>query len=341
MQSQAIKVLYCCSNSEKDEKLRDELEKHLGILQSEGVIETWHRGMISAGQVFESEFYTQLETANIVLPLISPDFIASDENWDTVVKLAMEKHRKKLTRVVPILLRPVDSNWRLTFANTKALPEDGRPITEWKPYDKAFVNITEGIREVVTELTDSPLKKVSNTFANLASATISSVISPLSNLSRPRRRRRKSLLIPILLLIALGGLASYSIFFNLSSSETKPRSTVKSTPKDISTGWIQLGVINKDSKLSAGTQLLKPSNNKLYPSIDPPFVPPQGKIVTVKYKVNLRKDKFLSSEQFEELQPGEKVTVHKVEVVQKATQTSPYIRLGAQVSKCDRTCSNK
>ncbi len=328
MQSQAIKVLYCCSNSEKDEKLRDELEKHLGILQSEGVIETWHRGMISAGQVFESEFYTQLETANIVLPLISPDFIASDENWDTVVKLAMEKHRKKLTRVVPILLRPVDSNWRRTFANTRALPDDGRPITDWKPYDKAFVNITQGIREVVAELTASPIKKsfkqlsihvkpVSNLFVNLTSANISSII-------------------PIFFMIA-GGFALYS---NLSSSKTKPRSIVKSTQQNISTGWIQLGVIDKNSKLSAGTQLLRPSNSERYPSIDPPTVPEQGSLVTVKYTVNLWQNKSLRTGKIiKKMQPGEILIVQKVEVFQKANQASPYIILRAQVRKCDRTCS--
>jgi hypothetical protein len=90
--------------------------------------------------------------------------------------------------------------------------------------------------------------------------------------------------------------------------------------------------------LSVGTQLLQPSSNKLYPSLDPPVVPSPGNIVTVKYKVNLRNDKFLSSEPVKELQPGEKVIVQKVEIFTKSPQTSPYIILRAQIRKCDRTC---
>ncbi|BAZ38268.1 hypothetical protein NIES4101_42050 [Calothrix sp. NIES-4101] len=98
--------------------------------------------------------------------------------------------------------------------------------------------------------------------------------------------------------------------------------------------------INKDSKISAGTQLLKPSNKDLYPSIDPPVVPKQGDIAIVKYIVNLRGDKFLSGK-FKKLQPGEKLIVRKVEIFKKSSQASPYIVLRAQVSKCDRTCSHK
>jgi hypothetical protein len=364
--TKAIKILYCCSNAEKDQKLRDELEKHLKILQGEGVIETWHPGMIRAGHEVEGEFYKQLATADIIMPLISSDFIASYDNWNVVAKLAMERHVTGQARIVPVLLRPVDNNWKRAFSNITALPENERAVTDWKPYDKAFLSIAQGIRKVVAEMTDRslPIKKsfkqlsvnlkpVTRKFANLTSTTISLVSSSFANYSKPRRRKISApipLILPSIALIAFLLFPKLTNLLGISSLETKSRVNVKSTQKEISTGWIQLGVIDKDSKLSVGTQLLQPSNTRLYPSLDPPVVPSLGNIVTVKNKVNLRKDKFLSSEPLDELQPGEKVIVQKVEIFTKSPQASPYIILRAQIRKCDalgnhlrwyRTCQQK
>lgn len=135
----------------EDEDLRDELEKHLTDLKRQGVIATWHDRKIGAGKEWESEIDPHLNTAPVILLLISPDFIASDYCMNVEVKRAMERHEDGEARVIPVILRPVD--WKSApFGKLKALPTDGNPVTSWPDRDEAFFDVAQGIRAAVMEL---------------------------------------------------------------------------------------------------------------------------------------------------------------------------------------------
>jgi CheY-like chemotaxis protein len=89
--------------------------------------------------------------AQIILLLVSADFLASDYCYDVEMKRAMERHASGEARVIPIILRPCD--WHVTpFAKVQALPKDGRPVIKWRDQDTAFSEITRGIRDVVSSL---------------------------------------------------------------------------------------------------------------------------------------------------------------------------------------------
>jgi hypothetical protein len=347
--TKAIELLYCCSDSQKDEELQQRLEMHLSLMKRQNVINTWHKGMIGAGEAWEKEIDTRLNTADMILLLFSSNLIYSDYHWEFLVQRAMKLHKNRQARVILILLCPYD-NWKSEFGNIKVLPHPDKPVSKWGNYDHAFERIAKGIREEAKALTDPyfPLKKsfrqvgagvkpIANNIVGTASTFVSWILSSLNSSIKPRRRRK---ITPVPVISILCGLVLLPLVANLSSTPPamKSRANVKSIQKQTSAGWIQLGIIDEDSKLSAGMRLLKLSNTSLYPSLDPPVVPAPGNIVTVKYKVNLRKDKFLSSEPVDELQPGQKVIVQKVEIFTKSTQTSPYIILRAQIRKCDRTC---
>ncbi len=354
-----VKVFYCCSDSNQDEDMRQQLEEHLSSLKRQRVITEWHSGMISPGKEWESETDKNLKTADIILLLISSKFTASDYHWEVLAKQAMEQHRNKTSRVVVILLRPVVDYWKIAFPKVKVLPDEGRPVTEWKPYDKAFKNIAEGIREVAEELTDSNfhikkscrlIKTIVILVAKAAWKTfidMAKIFLPLFKSSRLRRRNRVSNISirPVILLVG-GGILMLVISRALNILEIpslEPNSTLSSTEKANSTGWIWIGMINNTSdSLSVGERLLQPSKtNKLFPPRIYPFVVPlPGAIVTVKYKVNLRKEKSSSSKLLDELQPGEKLVILKVEPIAKANHNLPYIKLMAQVRKCNQTCRN-
>ena len=68
--------------SHKDEGLRDQLETHLSMLKRQGFIETWHDRRITAGEPLEAAISGNLERADVVLLLVSPDFLASDYCYD-------------------------------------------------------------------------------------------------------------------------------------------------------------------------------------------------------------------------------------------------------------------
>lgn len=151
--AKTIEVFY--SYAHEDEKLRDELAKQLKLLQREGKITEWYDRDISEGEEVGSTIDTHLNTARIILLLVSSDFITSDYCYGIEMMRAMEKHETKEARVIPIILRPTD--WHTApFGRLKALPKDGKPVTTWSNRDEAFLDVAKGIRRVVEELTKNP-----------------------------------------------------------------------------------------------------------------------------------------------------------------------------------------
>jgi len=140
------------SYAPEDEPLRVELEKQLGILQQQGFIDVWHNRQISAGLEWRREIEMHLNTARIILLLVSPDFIASENCFGVEMKLAMERQKYGEAYVIPILLRPT-AGWRHTpFGELQALPRNRIPVTSWASHDQAFAEVAEGIQEVVESI---------------------------------------------------------------------------------------------------------------------------------------------------------------------------------------------
>jgi len=140
------------SYSHKDSDLRNELEKHLAILIRQLVIYSWHDRRIEAGQVIDHAISTHLQQADIILLLISSDFLASEYCYDIEMKEAMKRHETKEAVVIPVILRPCD--WHDTlFGKLLATPTDGKPVTQFTNLDEAFLDITRAIKKVVKSLT--------------------------------------------------------------------------------------------------------------------------------------------------------------------------------------------
>lgn len=160
-----IKLFY--SYAHEDETLRKKLEKHLALLHRQGYISSWHDRSISPGSNWEQEISIHLNTAQIILLLVSSNFLASDFCYSVEMKRALERHESGEALVIPIILRPCD--WKSAiFSKLQALPTDAKPITKWQDRDDAFLDVAEGIRKAVKELnlahkaTLKPLKQIWN-----------------------------------------------------------------------------------------------------------------------------------------------------------------------------------
>jgi hypothetical protein len=149
----AIEVFF--SYAHEDESLRDQLATHLRLLERQGVIHGWHDRRITGGREWAGAIDEHLRTAQIILLLVSADFLASDYCYDVEVERAMARHKAGEARVIPIILRPVDWN-SAPFGKLQALPKDARPVTSWPDRDEAFFDIARGIRTVTEELTQNP-----------------------------------------------------------------------------------------------------------------------------------------------------------------------------------------
>jgi len=145
----AIEVFF--SYAHKDKRLRDQLETHLSNLKRQDIITGWHDRKIAAGTEWKGQIDSRLESARIILLLVSADFLASDYCYDIELKRALERHEAGEARVIPIILRPVD--WHTApFGKLQELPRDGKPVTSWKNRDEAFADVARGIREAVRSL---------------------------------------------------------------------------------------------------------------------------------------------------------------------------------------------
>ena len=141
------------SYAHADEDLKNELRKHLSLLQRQGLVSQWHDRLIAGGREWQQEIATHLESAQIILLLVSPDFLASDYCYDTEMKRALERHDDGTARVIPVFLRPCD--WAgAPFSRLQGLPTNAEPVTStrWSSRDEAFSIIARGIRVAVEDL---------------------------------------------------------------------------------------------------------------------------------------------------------------------------------------------
>ena len=91
---------------------------------------------------------THLETADVILLLISADFLASEYCYGREMKHALERHRRGEARVIPILIRSVD--WeKAPFAHLNILPTDAKPLALWEDKDAALTHVATHLRRVI------------------------------------------------------------------------------------------------------------------------------------------------------------------------------------------------
>jgi hypothetical protein len=141
-----------CSYSHKDEAMLNQLQMQLAGLVRQGVINLWHDRNINASTEWKSAIDQHLNTAQIILLLVSPDFVASKYCYSIEMKRAMERHERGEAYVIPIILR--STLWQdAPFGKLQALPADAVPVTsrKWHTQEEAFYNIAEGIRIIVEE----------------------------------------------------------------------------------------------------------------------------------------------------------------------------------------------
>ncbi|CCF85317.1 UvrD-helicase domain-containing protein [Nitrolancea hollandica] len=172
-----LRVFY--SYSHKDSELLYELKAHLAILRKQGLIQDWYDRKILAGSEWEPEIIVHLESSNIIILLISADFIASDYCYGIEMERALAMHREGKARVIPIIVRKVD--WTgASFGHLQALPTDAKPITLWSDRDEAWTDVTKGLRKVAENLTNNnesgPLNRSERVVSSIR--PIAAIVSP-------------------------------------------------------------------------------------------------------------------------------------------------------------------
>ena len=151
-----VEIFFCYAR--EDEEIRKKLEKQLRASKRQGIIDIWYDREISPGAEWEREIDRHLNSAKIILLLVSPDFIDSDYCYSQEMLRAMERHERGDARVIPVILRPV--YWQAApFGKLQALPTDAKAIISHDLHylDDAFFDVAEGMRKVALELSELPI----------------------------------------------------------------------------------------------------------------------------------------------------------------------------------------
>jgi len=135
------------SYSHRDEPALDRLHTHLAMLRREKGIDEWYDREILAGGDVDEEIATQLEKCGVFLALVSPDFLHSNYCYEREMQRAIKRHEAGELRIVPIIVEPCD--WKASpLRRFKALPKDGKPISEWTNENAAYLDIVAELRRI-------------------------------------------------------------------------------------------------------------------------------------------------------------------------------------------------
>lgn len=134
-----------------DKEMLEEIRKQFTPLERAGKVKVWYDGEIVAGEKWEDRIQKELEAANIILLLISPDAIASSYFYENELLKSIDRHKEGSTRVIPVILRPC--LWEETpIGQLQALPKDGKAISTWTPVDAGYFAVVEHIQRLVRDI---------------------------------------------------------------------------------------------------------------------------------------------------------------------------------------------
>ena len=133
------------SYAHEDRRWREKLEKHLSSLKKQQFIHAYYDGDISPGKKIEDETLLHLKSAQMILLLVSSNYMAADFCYQDELQEAIERDTAKQARVIPIFLSPVECG-NAPFAELESLPSNHKPISKWRGReDDAFFDIVQGI----------------------------------------------------------------------------------------------------------------------------------------------------------------------------------------------------
>lgn len=157
------------SYSHKDAAAQEKLQTHLAPWKRNGVT-VFVDENIEPGAQLDPEIARELRRAHIFVALFSPSYLDSNYCWNIEYKRAMDRRARKQVRVIGVVVKPC--GWKHTrAAGFKLLPKDGREPERWSSSDAAYVNIAEGVGEVIKTVRREMAAATVNRARNVAKRT--------------------------------------------------------------------------------------------------------------------------------------------------------------------------
>ena len=134
------------SYARRDHRFRDELIKHLSALKRSGFVSVWSDRDISVGADWKEEIDVNLMSADVIVFLLSPDFIASDYCYEKEASAAFDLHEDGEAALFPVVVRSIDTELSI-FEGVQALPRNGKALSSIRDRDSAWVKIIQEFKK--------------------------------------------------------------------------------------------------------------------------------------------------------------------------------------------------
>ena len=136
------------SYASEDRRFLNRLRLELKVLERQGLIQAWYDGKIIAGNRWHDKIVNNLEKAEIIIFLVSPDLLASDYIDRIELQTALKRDERGEAIVIPVIIRPTDG-WKYKLGDLQALPEGAKAVTSWPNRDKAWKSVVRGLKRVL------------------------------------------------------------------------------------------------------------------------------------------------------------------------------------------------
>ena len=144
------------SYAQQDSDLARKLISAIQPLEREGLISLWTDRRIEGGMDWREPITKRLGASDLILLLLSADYLASDYCWGLEMKAALDNYKQGRSHLLPILLRPCD--WRSTpLGDLRVLPHGAKPISQWGNTATALTDVVTELRNV---LSHNPLPQI-------------------------------------------------------------------------------------------------------------------------------------------------------------------------------------
>lgn len=148
-----VEIFCSYSHARPDEALRAAFAKSMSVWVRKKIVRIWHDGRIAAGDNWALNIDEHLNSADIIVLLVSPDFLSSDFCYEKEMGRALERMQNNEALIVPIIVR--ECSWEETpIARIQALPEKGKPVTLWTNRDQAWKNVADSLARRTREVLD-------------------------------------------------------------------------------------------------------------------------------------------------------------------------------------------
>ena len=138
------------SYSHQDKEYMKEFKKHLNSLTRKSTIVAWHDKKLVAGDELDAEIKKHLLESDLVIFLVSVDFLTSFNCYEVELKTSLDRAKNGACRIISVIVRPC--GWKDTPLKDYVIAtEDAKSISEYGDKDAAWQEVVESIEKCVNK----------------------------------------------------------------------------------------------------------------------------------------------------------------------------------------------